>query len=78
MSQNSEPFEDRAAAPSTAKQPAMTDYEWRVHRARISAARALVIIHRRFGGPISDEVLELAAEDYDARRPVPGSPVIQR
>ncbi|HST49197.1 hypothetical protein [Jatrophihabitans sp.] len=78
MSQNSEPSEDRAVASPVAEQAALDDYEWRCHRVRISAARALVIIHRRFGGPISDEVLELAAEDYNARRPVPSPPAVQR
>lgn len=72
MSHTSEPSEDRVAS-STAQAP-LSDYEWRVHRARISAARALVAIRQRFGGPISDEVRALAAEDYNARRPAQEAP----
>ncbi|MBV9823255.1 MAG: hypothetical protein JO144_13530 [Actinobacteria bacterium] len=74
MSHTSEPSEDRAVASPSAELPPLSDYEWRERRARISAARGLVEIHQRFGGPISDEVLALAAEDYNARRPPPQEP----
>jgi len=74
MSHTSESSEDRVVASPAAELAPLSDYEWRVHRARISAARALVLIRQRFGGPIPDEVLALAAEDYNARRPAPEAP----
>lgn len=65
MSQLSEPSEDRARqAEQAARVAAEADYARRVHRARVSAARALVTVRRRTGRPIPDEVLALAAEDY--------------
>lgn len=74
MSHASEPSVDRVVASPAAELAPLSDYEWREHRARISAARALVTIRQRFGGPIPDEVLALAAEDYNARRPPQQAP----
>jgi|GEM_PF-5832524 len=74
MSHTSESPEDRAVASPAAELAPLSDHEWREHRARISAARALVAIRQRFGGPIPDDVLALAAEDYNARRPPQQAP----
>jgi hypothetical protein len=64
MAQQSEPFEDRSVGPRVEQTHApYQDRPEDIHRARVSAARALVTVRRRTGRPIPDEVLALAAEE---------------